>query len=89
MNKYNLGAFFLLGMCLLAAPVWITGQTYELDYSIVSNGGGESTSGNYAMESVVKVVGVEASTQSSISYSLENPMAEAEPPAAVEDWMLH
>jgi hypothetical protein len=64
-------------------------STYEVDYSVISSGGGEASSTSYEMESIVTTTGVDAQPQSSSTYAVDSPMAEAEPPAAVEDWMLH
>ena len=89
MSKLTPLSLSLIIILVVIVPVSLTGQTYELDYSIVSSGGGSAASGSYAVESIVTIIGTEAETQSSASYSLESPLAEAEPPAAVDDWMFY
>ena len=66
---------------------WAT--SYELDYAVISSGGGDASSSSYNMDSIVSTTGVGAEAQSSSSYSVDSPLVDIEPPAAVEDWMLH
>lgn len=67
----------------------LTAAEYDLEYSIVCDGGGSSVSANYEAESIITITGVEeGAPQSSASYSVESLLAEPEPPASVDAWMF-
>lgn len=80
---------FCLALFLQSLGITSWGQTYDLDYDVLSEGGGSAGSSNYELIAVINANGIEAETQSSTSYSVESVVSKQDSKSIVSDWMLY
>lgn len=84
------GLILMSAMMILAVPASMTASVYELEFSIITDGGGASASDNYSAEIIITTSGVEeGAPQSSATYSVESLLVEPEPPLKVDSWIFY
>lgn len=89
-SAFRLLLVAILAVCaaLLAPALGQAAGEYDLEFSVVSNGGDESSSISYDVVDSVKLSGVEEAPQSSAAYEVESLLVVPEAPTSVNLWYL-